>query len=117
MSGPWLASFPATLPEVSLTPLANAGSGSAVTCCELQWWFAVPRVGDRFGGAWYDRGTGEITRVQEPAVPITDTGEGDGTVQIDIDEWTRERAPTIRRPTSGSPWLPRSPLIGRSSGR
>jgi len=90
VSGPWLATFPATLPEVNLNPLTRGGSGSVVTCCELQWWFAVPRVGDRFGTAWYDRDTGEITRVREPAMPIVDTGMGDGAVQIDIDEWTRE---------------------------
>jgi len=103
VSVPWLASFPATLSEVTLTPLANVGSGSTVTCRELQWWFAVPRVGDRFGGAWYDRHTGEITRVQELARPIADSGLGDGTVQIDIYEWTRQPGtddpPTHQRTT------------------
>ena len=103
MSNSWLASFPATLPEVSLTPLANGGSEAAVTCRELQWWFAVPRVGDEFGAAWYDRRTGEITRAQVPATPIVDTGTGDGEVQIDIDEWTRvpgsDDPPTYQRIT------------------
>jgi hypothetical protein len=48
----------------------------------LQWWFVVPRVGDEFGGAWYDRRTGEITMVQVPATPIVDTGTGDGAVAM-----------------------------------
>lgn len=90
MSDRWLANYPAIVPGVSITPLIEVDLEAEVACPELQWWFAVPRAGDRCGGAWYDRDTGELTRVREAAGPAVDAGTGDGAVQIDIDEWTRD---------------------------
>jgi hypothetical protein len=92
MIDPWDLNYPATLPPVQVTPLV--GGAGAATCHELQWWFAVPRIGDHFGGAWYDRATGELTMVRSMARPIAPADSGGHSVRIDIDEWTREPGST-----------------------
>lgn len=56
-----VAGYPARVPDVRLSPLVGE-SRAAVECCELQWWFAVPQVGEQTRAAWYDRDTGELTR-------------------------------------------------------
>jgi len=72
---------------------------STVTCLSC---VVVRRaaVGDRFGGAWYDRHTGEITRVQELARPIADAGWKTAQSRSTIDEWTRQRAPMTADPAA-----------------
>ena len=77
-----------TLPDVRVSPLGGAPP-LVVECPELQWLFVVPRVGETCGTAWYDRATGELTRVQETAEPVADAGRGDGTVLIGLNEWNR----------------------------
>lgn len=89
MSTPGVAGYPARVPDVRLSPLVGE-SRAVVECCELQWWFAVPQVGEQTRAAGYDRDTGELTCVRETAEPAVDAGLGDGTVVIDLDEWTRE---------------------------
>lgn len=77
------------LPDVRLSPVEGDVRPGA-ECCELQWLFVVPRVGEVCGTAWYDRETGELTRVQESAEPAADAGRRDGAVVIDLDGWSRE---------------------------
>jgi len=68
----------------------SASPAQQSKCWELQWWFAVPQVGEQTQAAWYDRDTGELTRVRETTEPAIDAGLADGSVAIDIDEWNRQ---------------------------
>jgi len=85
---PWRTAFPATLPPVVVEPLPTAPVSSGVICTELQWWLFVPRSGEQNAIIWYDRDSGEPTLVCESTVPAADVG--DGTVRIELDEWTRD---------------------------
>lgn len=80
--------YPAALPEIRVLPLSSTATVEAIECNELQWWFIVPLAGETSRAAWYDRDTGALTRVRETAHPVVDTAAQDGTVLIDIDEWS-----------------------------
>lgn len=81
----WMDPFPAMVPEVTITSLGTGG-GSEVDCPELQWWFVAPTVDTGHSAAWYDRATGELTRVRR-AQSLEDLPGG--RTRFGIDEWSR----------------------------
>lgn len=54
--------FPGTAPVITIAK--SEQQLAPIDCQELQWWFAIPRLGDRTAYAGYDVDTGELDRAR-----------------------------------------------------
>lgn len=77
--------FPPTRPDIKI--VESSEPISEIDCQELQWWFAIPRMGERYMWADYDGETQKLDAVTEmiPTAPalIRDVE----CVEIQLNEW------------------------------
>lgn len=81
--------FPVTAPVISVE--ASEQHLEPIDCQELQWWFAIARLGDRTAFAGYDVDTGELGFAHEvvSTAPIIENGRD--AVELLFSEWSRDR--------------------------
>lgn len=83
--------FPPTRPAVTI--VKSSERINAVDCPELQWWFAVPRLGERYVWATYDAETLRLAAVTELTSTTPATVQDISCVEIRVKEWTRNDWP------------------------
>ena len=85
--------FPPTRPEVKI--VESSHTITEVDCQELQWWFMIPRMGERYMWAEYDGETHKLDAVTE-MIPTANAYIRDTEcVEIQFNEWlTKEWPPS-----------------------
>ena len=81
--------FPASAPVISVE--ACEERLEPIDCQELQWWFAIPRLGDRTAFAGYDVDTGELGFAHEVVSTAPVRVNGQDAVELRFSEWSRDR--------------------------
>jgi hypothetical protein len=81
--------FPATVPVISVE--ASEQHLDPIDCQELQWWFAIPRLGDRTACVGYDVDTGELDWARQVVSTVPVTVDGQVAVELQFSEWSRDR--------------------------
>jgi hypothetical protein len=81
--------FPATAPRIGVQAIAQ--ELDPIDCQELQWWFAVPRLGDRTACAWYDIDTGDLDMARQVVSTAAVTMNGQDAIELQLCEWSRDR--------------------------
>lgn len=80
--------FPATAPMISVE--ASEQRLGPIDCRELQWWHAIPRLGDRSAFAAYNVDTGELDFAHEVVSIAPVSVDGRDAVELMFNEWSRE---------------------------
>lgn len=80
--------FPAVGPVISVE--ASEERLDPIDCQELQWWFAIPRLGDRTAFAGYDVDTGELGFAHEVVSTVPVRVNGRDAVELLFSEWSRD---------------------------
>jgi hypothetical protein len=80
--------FPATAPVISVE--ASEQHLDPIDCQELQWWFAIPRLGDRTAFAGYDVDTGELDWAHKVVSTAPVRVNGQDAVELLFREWSRD---------------------------
>lgn len=83
--------FPPMRPAVTI--VESSKKIAAVDCPELQWWFAVPRLGERYVWATYDAETLRLAAVTELTSTTPATVQDIACVEIRVKEWTHNDWP------------------------
>jgi hypothetical protein len=91
--------FPATAPAIRVE--ASEERLDPIDCQELQWWFAIPRLGDRTAFAAYNVDTGELDWARQVVATAPLRVNGQDAVELQASEWSRDLFPT-RIATTGS---------------
>lgn len=81
-------SFPRTAPVISVAK--SEQQLDPIDCQELQWWFAIPRLGDRTAYAGYDIDTGELDWARQVVSTAPAMTGGEEAVQLLFREWSRD---------------------------
>ena len=81
--------FPATAPAIRVG--ASEQRLGPIDCQELQWWCAIPRLGDRTAFAAYDVDTGEVGFAHEVVSTAPVRVDGRDAVELLFSEWSRDR--------------------------
>jgi hypothetical protein len=81
--------FPATAPLISVE--ASKARLGPIDCQELQWWFAIPRLGDRTAWAAYDVDNGEVGFAHEVVSTAPVGVDGRDAIELLFSEWSRNR--------------------------
>ena len=77
--------FPLTRPDVTI--LESSEKIDEIDCPELQWWFAIPRLGEHCLWALYESDTLELTGVVEIVSTVPATIRGTDCVELRLREW------------------------------
>jgi len=80
--------FPPKRPAVTITE--STDRIYEVDCPELQWWFAVPRLGEHYQWVFYDAVTQELDQVVDMRATGPATVKGIDCVEIRLEEITRD---------------------------
>jgi hypothetical protein len=83
--------FPATAPAIRVE--ASEERLDPIDCQELQWWHAIPRLGDRTAFAAYDVDTGELDFAHEVVSTAPVSVDGRDAVELLFSEWSRDLHP------------------------
>lgn len=92
--------FPATAPAITITPLDQ--QLGPIDCQELQWWFAVPRLGDRTAYAAYNVDTGDLDWTRHVVATAPAPTYGERAIELRFSERTRAAAGKSPSPEAGS---------------
>lgn len=82
-------SFPRTAPVIAIAQ--SEQQLDPIDCPELQWWLAIPRLGDRTAYAGYDIDTGELDWARQVVWTAPATVGGEEAVELLVREWSRDR--------------------------
>ena len=77
--------FPATRPDIKIVESSN--TITEVDCQELQWWLAIPKMGERYLWAEYDGETQKLDAVTEMIPTAPAVIQGIECVEIQFNEW------------------------------
>ncbi len=77
--------FPPTRPDIKI--VESSDRIDSVDCQELQWWFAIPKMGERYMWAEYDGETHKLDAVTEMIPTAPATIRGIDCVEIQFNEW------------------------------
>ena len=77
--------FPLTRPEIQI--VESSEKITVIDCLDLQWWFAIPRLGDHTMSAFYEIDTLELSAVKELVAVRPATIHGVACVEIQVNEW------------------------------
>ncbi len=89
--------FPPTRPDVTI--VESSEKISAVDCPELQWWFAIPRLGEHYLWATYDAETLKLAAVTELVSIAPAMVQDIACVELRVKEWTQNDWP------AGPEWM------------
>jgi len=78
--------FPPLRPDVAI--VETKCKIDHIDCMELQWWFAIPRLGDRTMYASYEVDTGELSAVTKMIATTPAQVHGLDCVEIGVSEWS-----------------------------
>ena len=81
--------FPATAPVISVE--ASGQRLDPIDCQELQWWFAIPRLGDRTAFAAYNVDTGALDWAHQVVSTAPVRVNGQDAVELEFSEWSQDR--------------------------
>ncbi len=89
--------FPLTRPDITI--LKSSEKIDEIDCPELQWWFAIPRLGERCSWASYESDTLELTGVKEIVSTAPAKIRDVDCVELRLREWSsRDDWPTDFNP-------------------
>lgn len=80
--------FPASAPMISVE--VSEQHLGPIDCQELQWWHAIPRLGDRSAFAAYNVDTGELDFAHEVVSTAPVKLDGQDAVELLFNEWSRD---------------------------
>ncbi len=78
--------FPLTRPDIRI--VESSERIDEIDCLELQWWFAVPTLGERTTWAAYDSLTRELVAVTEMAATGRARLHDSDCIEIRLDQWS-----------------------------
>lgn len=77
--------FPLTRPEIRI--VESSEKITAIDCLDLQWWFAIPRLGDHTMSAFYEIDTLALSAIHDLVTVGPATIEQVPCVEIQVDVW------------------------------